>query len=114
MSPLTSQLQHALTDVTKHLATLASSPEGAAAAAEHQELLQQLQQAVAEAAEAAATACAPFAWTDGPLVTAMREGAMILVDEINLAEDAVLERLNRWVGLSCVILDFLQHVGYIL
>lgn len=27
---------------------------------------------------------------------AMREGDMILIDEINLAEDAVLERLNRW------------------
>jgi midasin len=32
---------------------------------------------------------------DGPLVTAMRRGDMILIDEINLAEDAVLERLNR-------------------
>ena len=28
-------------------------------------------------------------------LTAMRCGDMILVDEINLAEDAVLERLNR-------------------
>jgi midasin len=32
---------------------------------------------------------------DGPLVTAMRRGDIILIDEINLAEDAVLERLNR-------------------
>lgn len=38
---------------------------------------------------------APFQWTDGPLVEAMRNGDMLLIDELNLAEDAVLERLNR-------------------
>ena len=35
-----------------------------------------------------------FEWQDGPLVQAMREGNFILLDEISLAEDAVLERLN--------------------
>ncbi|CAM9204860.1 unnamed protein product, partial [Laminaria digitata] len=35
-----------------------------------------------------------FEWVDGPLVTAMRKGEMILLDELSLAEDAVLERLN--------------------
>ncbi|GMH86349.1 hypothetical protein TL16_g10510 [Triparma laevis f. inornata] len=35
-----------------------------------------------------------FAWLDGPLVHAMREGHLILLDEMSLAEDAVLERLN--------------------
>lgn len=35
-----------------------------------------------------------FEWVDGPLVTAMKEGGMILLDELSLAEDAVLERLN--------------------
>ena len=35
-----------------------------------------------------------FAWVDGPLVQAMREGDLVLVDEISLAEDSVLERLN--------------------
>ena len=35
-----------------------------------------------------------FEWCDGPLVLAMREGAMFLVDEISLADDSVLERLN--------------------
>ena len=35
-----------------------------------------------------------FEWVDGPLVTAMRNGEMILLDELSLAEDAVLERLN--------------------
>ncbi|KJE89993.1 midasin [Capsaspora owczarzaki ATCC 30864] len=35
-----------------------------------------------------------FAWSDGPLVTAMRSGDMFLLDEISLADDSVLERLN--------------------
>jgi hypothetical protein len=35
-----------------------------------------------------------FEWQDGPLVTAMKEGDIFLMDEINLAEDAVIERLN--------------------
>ena len=35
-----------------------------------------------------------FEWSDGPLVTAMKEGQMLLLDEMSLAEDAVLERLN--------------------
>jgi len=35
-----------------------------------------------------------FEWCDGPLVTAMKEGHVVLLDEISLAEDAVLERLN--------------------
>ena len=35
-----------------------------------------------------------FEWADGPLVTAMKNGELILLDEISLADDAVLERLN--------------------
>ena len=35
-----------------------------------------------------------FEWCDGPLVLAMQEGAMFLIDEISLADDSVLERLN--------------------
>lgn len=35
-----------------------------------------------------------FEWSDGPLVTAMKDGHMLLLDEMSLAEDAVLERLN--------------------
>jgi midasin len=35
-----------------------------------------------------------FEWVDGPLVEAMKEGHMLLLDEINLADDAVIERLN--------------------
>lgn len=38
---------------------------------------------------------APFEWIDGPLIEAMKNGDILLLDELNLAEDAVLERLNR-------------------
>lgn len=35
-----------------------------------------------------------FEWEDGPLVKAMKDGGYFLLDELSLAEDAVLERLN--------------------
>ncbi|KAL8154412.1 hypothetical protein V2J09_012172 [Rumex salicifolius] len=35
-----------------------------------------------------------FVWQDGPLVEAMKDGSFFLVDEISLADDSVLERLN--------------------
>ncbi|XP_039980712.1 midasin isoform X5 [Xiphias gladius] len=35
-----------------------------------------------------------FQWLDGPLVLAMKEGGVFLMDEISLADDSVLERLN--------------------
>lgn len=35
-----------------------------------------------------------FEWANGPLVIAMLEGTYFLADEISLAEDSVLERLN--------------------
>ena len=35
-----------------------------------------------------------FEWVDGPLISAMKNGDMILLDEISLADDSVLERLN--------------------
>jgi hypothetical protein len=35
-----------------------------------------------------------FEWEDGPLVKAMKDGDLFLVDEISLADDSVLERLN--------------------
>ncbi|XXG76315.1 hypothetical protein AAC387_Pa08g0684 [Persea americana] len=35
-----------------------------------------------------------FLWQDGPLVQAMKAGDLLLVDEISLADDSVLERLN--------------------
>ncbi len=35
-----------------------------------------------------------FEWVDGPLVGSMKSGGWVLLDELSLAEDAVLERLN--------------------
>ncbi|KAJ3856471.1 midasin nuclear AAA ATPase [Lentinula lateritia] len=35
-----------------------------------------------------------FEWNDGPLIEAMRNGDVFLLDEISLADDSVLERLN--------------------
>ena len=35
-----------------------------------------------------------FEWVDGVVLEAMKEGGCLLIDEISLAEDAVLERLN--------------------
>jgi midasin len=37
----------------------------------------------------------------------MRRGDIILIDELNLAEDAVLERLNRWARLGAAFLRLL-------
>lgn len=38
-----------------------------------------------------------FEWRDGPLVLAMKQEGVFLMDEISLADDSVLERLNRSV-----------------
>ncbi|KAI9152603.1 AAA ATPase midasin [Blastocladiella emersonii ATCC 22665] len=35
-----------------------------------------------------------FEWQDGPLIQAMKHGHYLLLDEISLADDSVLERLN--------------------
>ncbi|KAM3408334.1 hypothetical protein ACQJBY_001473 [Aegilops geniculata] len=35
-----------------------------------------------------------FLWQDGPLVQAMKSGDLFLIDEVSLADDSVLERLN--------------------
>lgn len=53
--------------------------------------LESLISAVEDARRAAA---ALFEWHDGPLVQAMRAGEHFLLDEISLADDSVLERLN--------------------
>ena len=63
-------------------------PTGAAAA------LAEVEASAAASATAAAAASAPFEWADGPLTAAMRAGAALVIDEVNLADDAALERLN--------------------
>jgi midasin (ATPase involved in ribosome maturation) len=42
-----------------------------------------------------------FEWVDGPLIEAMQKGDLFLADEISLADDSVLERLNSLLG-RCV------------
>ena len=58
------------------------------------EAVDALRAEVPELKEACVNCRALFVWEDGPLLTAMRNGDLLLVDEISLAEDAVLERLN--------------------
>ncbi|KAI9830098.1 MAG: hypothetical protein M1826_005091 [Phylliscum demangeonii] len=41
-----------------------------------------------------------FEWSDGPLVSAMKTGNFFLLDEISLADDSVLERLNSLLELE--------------
>lgn len=43
---------------------------------------------------AAGGAAGEFAWADGPLLSALRSGHWVLLDELNLAPQAVLEGLN--------------------
>ncbi|KIX05872.1 uncharacterized protein Z518_03845 [Rhinocladiella mackenziei CBS 650.93] len=45
-----------------------------------------------------------FAWNDGSLVRAMKKGEFFLLDEISLADDSVLERLNSVLEPSRTIL----------
>jgi hypothetical protein len=96
---LTATLKTALQQLEDDSKQEQASDELAAAAAAGPEQLQteldRLAAGVAALRSAAAAARAPFGWEDGPLVVAMRRGQLLLVDELNLAEDAVLERLNR-------------------
>jgi midasin len=45
-----------------------------------------------------------FEWSDGSLVHAMRTGQLFLLDEISLADDSVLERLNSVLEPSRTLL----------
>lgn len=45
-----------------------------------------------------------FEWIDGPLVSAMKHGRAVLIDEINMAEDAVIERLNSVLEIERTLL----------
>lgn len=48
-----------------------------------------------------------FSWQDGPLVQAMKAGDLFLVDEISLADDSVLERLNSVLEAERKLVGFL-------
>lgn len=86
-----------LLDAAERLAAQVAALEPKLGKAQQQQLAELRQHAAAVRAEAVA-AQAPFVWEDGPLVVAMKAGDLVLLDELNLAEDAVLERLNRWVA----------------
>ena len=58
------------------------------------ELLQELGELAADVARRARLLSALFEWANGPLVMAMQNGDLFLADELSLAEDAVIERLN--------------------
>ncbi|KAK0546374.1 AAA ATPase midasin [Tilletia horrida] len=60
-----------------------------------------------EARNSVTESMALFEWNDGPLVQAMRGGDHVLLDEISLADDSVLERLNSVLesGRSLVLTD---------
>ncbi|KAE8257682.1 hypothetical protein A4X13_0g2197 [Tilletia indica] len=62
---------------------------------------------VVEARNHLSESMALFEWSDGPLVEAMRAGNHVLLDEISLADDSVLERLNSVLesGRSLVLTD---------
>ena len=53
----------------------------------------------------------PFEWVDGPLVKAMESGAVFLIDEISLAEDGVLERLNSVLESERNLFLMEQNIG---
>ncbi|KAK5956684.1 AAA ATPase midasin [Knufia fluminis] len=52
------------------------------------------QQAVVKVKNSIAAYQSLFVWSDGSLVRAMKEGSHFLLDEISLADDSVLERMN--------------------
>lgn len=61
-----------------------------------------------------------FTWQDGPLVQAMKDGDMFLIDEISLADDSVLERINsvleperKLVIFLCYKISFLVILCFI-
>jgi len=51
-----------------------------------------------------------FEWVDGPLIDAMRNGDLFLADEISLADDSVLERLNSLLGKHAVQIIKRNHL----
>lgn len=55
-----------------------------------------------------------FIWQDGPLVEAMKEGHLFLLDEISLADDSVLERLNSVLEPERTLVRFFLQPNYFL
>ncbi|CAE7210763.1 MDN1, partial [Symbiodinium sp. KB8] len=58
------------------------------------EAVSRLRSRLSDAASLMSRSKALFDWQDGPVTAAMRDGGICLLDEVSLADDAVLERLN--------------------
>ena len=71
-----------------------SSPSGSDASSEALTAYDELKLIFDQIEDLGRRYAALFEWSDGPLVNAMKNGQMLLLDEMSLAEDAVLERLN--------------------
>ncbi|KIP09693.1 hypothetical protein PHLGIDRAFT_86293 [Phlebiopsis gigantea 11061_1 CR5-6] len=87
---LLSSIGHPLSDevtVSEASSAVDRLLRGSNLSAEHQQPLAEIRVALNRLATM-------FEWHDGPLVEAMRNGGMFLMDEISLADDSVLERLN--------------------
>ncbi|GAA6035232.1 hypothetical protein NBRC10512_006266 [Rhodotorula toruloides] len=95
-------LQAALQKEAVELLAAAGRPVAADGELDFDDVLGQLELYAADAKDSPAKTLADrmrattalFEWHDGPLVQAMRGGDLILLDEISLADDSVLERLN--------------------
>ncbi|EGG20931.1 type A von Willebrand factor domain-containing protein [Cavenderia fasciculata] len=60
----------------------------------HSKLIEEIEKIISMIEKNYQQYCSLFLWVDGPLVESMKQGSYFLIDEISLAEDAVLERLN--------------------
>ncbi|KAG9000235.1 hypothetical protein FRB93_012775 [Tulasnella sp. JGI-2019a] len=69
------------------ISTLAQTRTDKSRALQNQQKLKDLQRRIERAS-------ALFEWHDGPIITAMQNDGIFLLDEISLADDSVLERLN--------------------
>ena len=54
-----------------------------------------------------------YAWKDGTLLQAMINGDYLLLDELNLAEPQILERLNSWLDTGRLVISEHNNETYI-
>jgi midasin len=87
----------------ENLTTILYSASKSADLGSDPQLLHRLQ----DAYESLSRSNSIFEWRDGPLIDAMRNGGVFLMDEISLADDSILERLNSVLehGRSIVLAE---------
>ena len=54
-----------------------------------------------------------FNWKDGILLSAMRNGDYLLLDELNLAEPQILERLNSLLDQGMLVITEHNNETYV-